>query len=462
METQSLSLSPFQQRVMLIPEEADCFLGGGRGGGKSYTLALLALRHVEQYGSRARILYVRQTYRGLADFELLTRELFAAVYGTAARYNSAEHVWRFPNGATMELGQLETHSDYAKYQGRSFTLLMGDEVGQYATPDLLDILRSNLRGPKGLPVRVILAANPGGVGHHWCASRYVFKGAPWTPFYEERSKRPWVYAPSTFTENTFIDQAQYRDQLHSSAPHDPELLRAWLDGDWAVARGAYFASVIEEKRNAIDPHLWTTIPEYFGGRWDAFLAHDFGSAAPSVTYLMLQSPGATGPDGRFYPRDSLIIVDELATNQRGRLNAGLGYTVPHLAELIRGMCARWLIAPYGVADDACFANTGHATGSIADEFRRCGVFFSPARKADRITGWATMRRLLADAGKPDVPGLFITRAAEYFWQTVPSLARDEKRVEDVDTRGPDHGADAVRYGCLRLRNQMEAFPLVGF
>jgi hypothetical protein len=447
---------------MLIPEEADCFLGGGRGGGKSYTLALLALRHVEQYGARARILYVRQTYRGLADFELLTRELFGAVYGTGARYNAAEHVWRFPNGATMELGQLETHSDYAKYQGRSFTLLMGDEVGQYATPDLLDILRSNLRGPKGLPVRVILAANPGGVGHHWCASRYVFKAAPWTPFHEERSKRPWVYAPSTFTENTFIDQAQYRDQLHSSAPHDPELLRAWLDGDWAVARGAYFASVIEEKRNAIDPHLWAAIPEYFGGRWDAFLAHDFGSAAPSVTYLMAQSPGAVGPDGRFYPRDSIVIVDELATNQRGRLNAGLGYTVPHLAELIREMALRWRVAPYGVADDACFANTGHATGSIADEFRRCGVFFSPARKADRITGWATMRRLLADAGKPDVPGLYVTRAAEYFWQTVPSLARDEKRVEDVDTRGPDHGADAVRYGCLRLRGGMQAFPLTGW
>ena len=29
------------------------------------------------------------------------------------------------------------------------------------------------------------------------------------------------------------------------------------------------------------------------------------------------------------------------------------------------------------------------------------------------------------------------------------LARDTKRIEDVDTTGPDHGADAIRYGCLR-------------
>ena len=28
-------------------------------------------------------------------------------------------------------------------------------------------------------------------------------------------------------------------------------------------------------------------------------------------------------------------------------------------------------------------------------------------------------------------------------------ARDAKRIKDVDTTGPDHGADAIRYGGLR-------------
>jgi hypothetical protein len=462
METQSLSLSPFQHRVLTIPEEIDIFLGGGRGGGKSFTLALLALRHAEQYGPRAHILYLRKTYAGLRDFELLTRELFAKIYGTAARFNAAEHIWRLPGGATLELGQLETHSDWAKYQGRSQTLILCDEAGQYDSPDLLDLLRSNLRSQKGIPLRMIISANPGGVGHHWLAQRYVFKAAPWTPFYEERSKRTFVHAPSTFVENTFIDQAQYRAQLESSAPHDPELLKAWLEGSWTIARGAFFSSVIDEARNAIDPAKWQTIPDNQGWRWDHWLAHDAGFSAPSVTYVMLQSPGAQGPDGRYYPRDSIVIVDELATNQRGRLNAGLGWTVPILAEEIQTMCRRWRIAPRGVADDACFANMGYATGSIADEFRRSGVSFYPARKADRISGWQTMRTLLSNAGKPDVPGLYISRAAEYFWQTVPYLARDERRTEDVDTKGPDHAADACRYGVLRMRDQAMAFPLAGF
>ena len=447
----NLQLSDFQRRALEAPEEFDLFLGGGRGGGKSYTLALVALRHAEQYEARARVLYIRPTYKGLMDFELVTRELFGTVYGTGARFNAAEHVWRLPNGAYLELGQLESASDYAKYQGRSFTLLLIDEAGQYAQPDLLDILRSNLRGPRDIPVRVVAAANPGGVGHFWIAQRYVFRGAPWRPFFEPKSKRRWVYCPSTFVENPFIDRDQYRDQLHSACPEDPELLRAWLTGDWAVARGAYFGGCLDEGRNAVGP--WSAIP----AGWDTYLAHDFGSSAPSVTYLCAQSPGAEH-DGRFYPRDSIVLVDELAAVRHGNLNTGLGWTAATTAEAIREFCERWKVSPEGVADDACFAKTGHGA-TIADEFARGGVRFQPAQKADRISGWQLMRRLLADAGKPDRPGLYVSRVCGYFWATVPYLARDQKRVEDVDSAGPDHAADAARYGCLRLRRWASVEPL---
>ncbi len=456
---QTIETNEFQRKALLLPEEVDAFLGGGRGGGKSYALALLALRHIEQYGERARILYIRRTYKGLSDFELLTRELFGMVYGTAARYNGAEHVWRFPNNGYLELGQLESHGDYAKYQGRSFTLLMADEIGQFPTPDLLDLLRSNLRGPRDMPIRVVLAANPGGPGHHWIAKRYVFTGAPWRPFLEPKSKRQWAYAPSTFAGNQFIDIEQYREQLESSCPHDPELLRAWVEGDWTVSRGAYFASVLDEGRNAVDP--WEKIPAYRWGTWQTYFAHDFGSSAPSVTYIVAKSPGGEGPDGKYYARDSLILVDELATAKRDQPNEGLGWTVPILAEEIITMCKRWKVRPEGVADDACFAKTGHGAGSIADEFMRAGVRFSPAKKADRLTGWAIMRRLLADAGKPDVPGLYIARTCSYFWETVPYLGRDQKRVEDVDSSGPDHAADCVRYACLKQRSEMQRVRLAG-
>lgn len=451
----SLRLSPFQTRVLSVPEAFDVFLGGGRGGAKSYTLALLALRHVEQYGAKARVLYLRRTHKGCADFIFLCLELFGAIYGTALRFNAQEGLFRFPNGGTLEVNQLEGVSDYAKFQGRSFTLLLPDEAGQFATPELLDRLRSNLRGPRGLPIRAVLAANPGDVGHQWLAARYVFKAAPWQPFAEPFSGRTFVYAPSTFLDNPFIDQDAYRAQLGASCPSDPELLRAWLDGDWTIARGAYFAAVLDEKRNAVE--RWKAVP----ARWRTYLAHDFGSSAPSATYLVAKSPGATGPDKRFYPRGSLVLLDELATNEPGNLSKGMGYTVPVLAERIREFCAGWKVRPEGVADDAIFAQGGHERGSIADEFAAAGVSFIPAKKADRVTGWNIMRRLLQDAGKPDVPGLYVARHCEYFWATVPYLGRDPRKVEDLDSRGPDHAADAVRYGCLRESQEVQRFALSG-
>jgi len=445
-----IELSDFQKKVCTIPEQFDLFLGGGRGGAKSFTMAILALRHIEQYKEKARVLYIRQTYKGLADFENLTREIFGKLYRNKASYNQNERIWKLPDGY-MELGQLESPRDYDKYQGRSFTLLLIDEAGQYATPELLDRLRSNLRGPKDMPIRIVMSGNPGGTGHHWIAKRYVFKNAPWKPFNEDDTKRQWVYAPSTYLDNPFIDQQEYKDQLKASCPSDPELLRAWLQGDWSVSRGAFFASVISEKANAIEP--WEEIPLTNGGwnnpqkKWEHWLAHDYGSSAPSVTYVMVKSPGDEYND-IYYPKDSIIIIDELATADPVALNEGLGYTVPHLSEYIKEMCDKWDIKARGVADDAIFAQHGSGAGSIADEFKREDVYFRKAQKADRKSGWEIMRRMLQDAGKPDKPGLYIARNCEYFWQTVPYLGRDPRNAEDLDTRGPDHGADAVRYGIL--------------
>ena len=237
----------------------------------------------------------------------------------------------------------------------------------------------------------------GDVGHQWIAKRYVFRAAPWVPFNEETSDRTFVYAPSVFTDNPFIDRDGYRGQLEASCPSDPELLRAWLEGDRTVSRGAFFGSVLEEKRNAVAQ--WPHIP--WG--WEVFLAHDFGSSAPSVTYIIAKSPGAEA-FGQWFARDSLILVDELATNEPGNVSKGLGWTVPKLAEAIHELCQRWEVRPLrhieglptvanwahvrpmGVADDAIFAKSGHSTGSIADEFRAAGVTFMRTRAFRSIPG----------------------------------------------------------------------------
>src|SRR5258708_38523488 len=301
---QKLNISPFQQNVLRVPEAFDLFLGGGRGGAKTATLVFLALRCVEQYGAKARVLYLRLTHKGCADFVSLCFDLLGPIYGTALRFNGQEGLFRFPTGGTLEVNQLESASDYQKYQGRSFTLLLIDEAGQFATPELLDRLRSNLRGPRGLPIRCVLAGNPGDVGHQWLAARYVFKAAPWTPFLEPASGRTFVYAPSTFLDNPYVDQDAYRRQLGASCPADPELLRAWLVGDWSVARGAYFAAVLEESRTAVA--RWSEIPKHRAVNGQNFLCHDLGRRRPGVPYPVPPSPGVDRPTNKSTPPASLL------------------------------------------------------------------------------------------------------------------------------------------------------------
>jgi hypothetical protein len=184
--------------------------------------------------------------------------------------------------------------------------------------------------------------------------------------------------------------------------------------------------------------------------WDLYLAHDFGVSAPSVTYVCAESPGATGPDGRYFPKGSIVLLDELATHEPGSLERGMGYTVPRLAEEITALARHWRLKPEGVADDAIFGRHGGAAGTIADEFRSAGVTFTPARKGERVAGWEIMRRMLQDAGKPDRPGLYVSRLCEYWWATVPSLPRDPRKTDDVDSRAADHAADACRYALNRI------------
>lgn len=458
----TLTLTSFQERVLCTPETADLFLGGGRGGGKSYALALLFLRHAEQHDGRARMLFVRRSFPGVVDFEQTTREVYGLVYGRAASYNAGSHLWRFPGGGTLQLDQIEGVADFTKYQGKSFTLIAVDEAGQYPDPAPLDLLRSCLRAAAPMQPRMVLAANPGGAGHGWLSRRHVFAAAPWQPYSEENTGRQFINCPSLFSDNVHLDRPGYARQLQAACATDPELLKAWRDGDWTVARGAYFSAVLDQGRVLLEPWKPDALPRRTRDRegWDFYLAHDFGVSAPSVTYVCAESPGMGGPDDRWYARGSVVLLDELATNEPNSLERGMGYTVPVLSERIKELAKRWQMRPEGNADDAIFAKTGHGAGSISDEFRGCGVSFTPAKKADRLTGWERMRRMLADAGKVDVPGLYVSRLCEYWWQTVPILPRDPKKPDDVDTRAADHAADACRYALMRQRNFVIVEPLM--
>jgi len=454
-------LSEWQKQAMAVPESFDLALAGGRGGGKTRLLFVLFLRHAEQWKDQARCLVVRRSFPGLSELESDLHAFLSAVYGHKGfNHDRRTHKFTLPNGATIQLDQLESERDFSKYQGKSFSHIAVDEAGQFASPALVDRLRSSLRAPRGIPLRFIILANPGGSGHHWLAKRYAMRQS-WVPFTDEATGGQFVTIASTYRDNEFIDRDRYAANLRAACATDPELARAWLDGDWSVIRGAYFAHVLDTQRTLIE--AWPYLPHRINHRlnkrsiyhhdpslvtdWRIFLAHDFGVSAPSVTYLVARSPGHSAPDGVVYPKDSIILLDEITTAHPDDETQSTGLTVPEQAAAIVDMCRQWQAKPQGVADDAIFNRTGGEAGSIAQEFQRNGVMFQRAHKGGRVAGWQTVARLLQDSGKPDKPGLYVSRRCAYWWATVPNLPRDPRRPEDIDTTGPDHAADACRYAC---------------
>ena len=128
-------------------------------------MLLLLLRLVEQYAQAARPLLLRETLKALVEMEEELDLIFTVAYGRGIKHNRAEHMFLLPNGAIIELGQLETASDYKKYAGRSFTFLGIDEAGQLRDMRWVNLCRANLRSPKNIPLRTVLSANPGGTQH---------------------------------------------------------------------------------------------------------------------------------------------------------------------------------------------------------------------------------------------------------------------------------------------------------
>src|SRR5207302_9782370 len=84
-----------------------------------------------------------------------------------------------------------------------------------------------------------------------------------------------------------------------------------------------------------------------------------------------------------------------------------------------------------------------------------GATFEPADKkpGSRKQGWQQLRKFLSNvepapgAGR-EQPGLFIWSNCTHWLRTVPTLPRDEKDMDDIDTAAEDHCGDETRY---RLR-----------
>lgn len=425
--------SPFQAQVLAVPEDMNLFLGGGRGGGKSFAVMLLILRHCNQYKNRARVLVTRRRLKSLLQFAEELRALLRSAYGAGFTYNQNDNIFRLSNGATIALTHCESSAALQDtVQGMTFSLIVVDEAGEGPELPVIDALALTLRAP-GVPLRLILAGNPGGANHSALAERYVTGRAPWAPF--EFADQQWVYAPSTVDDNPHLPEA-YKRNFSVLAHTDPALYKAHRHGDWSAIVGDYFGGVWQHARAVFDHHELP--PDCFGS---LRLSIDWGSAAPCASVLGGQlAYDVRLSDDRVMPKGSWVIYDEHVEADPKNISRGTGRTPGQIAPALHAMCARSGVRARGVIDSAAEARTaGRAESSIGDLFREAGVRVSPARKGARVPRFELLKQLMANGE------FFVASRCRYWLATVPALPRDPRNPEDVDSSANDHALDATSY-----------------
>jgi len=343
-------------------------------------------------------------------------------------------LWTFPNGATLRFRSLERDADAEKYQGHSYTDVFFEELGNYPNPIPVMKLKATLRSAEGVPCQFHATGNPGGPGHNWVKMRYVDPAPLGWEIIEEHNMRR-IFIPAKVDDNQLLMTADpgYVDRLKQTG--SPELVRAWLEGDWDVVEGAFFECWRAEK-HVIEPF---SIPDY----WLKFRAFDWGSSAPFSVGWWAVSDGLE-VDDRVYPKGALIRYREWYGASAP--NVGLKLTNERIAQGIIDREDETIT--YSVADPSIFIVQGGP--SIAEQMAKAGILW---RKADNrrvgprgaMSGWAEMRsRMIGD----DNPMIYCFKTCVDSIRTIPSLPHDVRRSEDIDSSSEDHAADEWRYACM--------------
>jgi hypothetical protein len=406
--------------------------GGARGGGKTDgVLGKFAIKQ-EQLGERFNAIFFRKELPQADDLIERAKQIYLPL---RAHWQDQKKQFTFPGGGRLRFRPLSDDADAEKYQGQNLSDCAVEEAGNYADPSCIWKLFGALRGSGN--GQVILTFNPGGVGHGWLKEMFI-RPAPkgmaiLTKTLPNGKSFKYIYIPSRVHDNRILlaRDPEYIDRLHMVG--SPELVRAWLEGDFEIHEGSFFPEF--SSKHIITPFK---VPDH----WPRYLGYDWGYRSPFAACWGAVSSGKDDKGNEVpYPKDSIIVYREL-----------WGKMVDNATQASQIAAASRGEQPQSVADPSVFNNNGGP--SIAEQLNAILVKNGhPAFKRadnDRPSGWSQIRQRLVGIkeGKEDVkPLLYVFATCPYLIQTLPALSIDKKHPEEADTDGDDHMIDALRYMC---------------
>lgn len=187
---------------------------------------MAALQYVDVPGYRA--LLLRRTYQDLALPGALMDRAAEWLRPTAAHWDETKKRWRFPSGATITFGYLQTEADKERYQGAELSFIGVDELSQWSE-SAYRYLFSRLRRPEGfaVPIRMRAASNPGA---QWVKERFEITRGRTEPV-QWTSDGARAFVPARIIDNPALDDAAYIPMLNKL---DPVTRLQLLEGDWDV------------------------------------------------------------------------------------------------------------------------------------------------------------------------------------------------------------------------------------
>ena len=414
----------------------ELFYGGAVGGGKSdFLLGDFAQDVPQEWGPYCRGILFRQTYPELEELIGRALEIYPPWF-PGCEWKDSTKTWHWPNGATLKLRYLESESDWRRYWGHQYTWIGWDELPNWVSLNPYKKLKARLRSAHPVPNKRIRATgNPGGPSHHAVKEYFGIDLHPHGgQLMRDEFSGTRMFIRSRLDDNRILlaNDPSYRDRLRALG--SPELVRAWLEGDWSVIQGAFFPEFTPD-RHVIRPR---ELPDH----WTRFRAMDWGSARPfSVGWYAVSDGELEG-----IPRGCLVKYREWYGTTGN--NTGLKLTAEQVGEGIKAKSGVEKYA-YSVLDPAAFASDGGP--SIAERMYRAGVKFDRADNKrtghqGAMGGWDQLRARLA--GDEAGPMLLFFDTCVHTIRTIPALQHDENKPEDVDTEAEDHAGDETRYACM--------------
>ena len=464
-----ISLHQKQAEVLFSPA-TEILFGGAAGPGKSYLLRAAAIIWCNDIPG-LQVYLIRRTYPELMANHMEGPKSLRAMLAPWVEIGKVKIIQndiRFMhNGSAIHLRHCQYEKDVYDFQGAEIHCLLIDELTTF-TSTIYEFLRGRVRMtgikvPKrweGKFPRILCGSNPGNIGHNWVKAAFVDYG---TNMHETSSEeggmlRQFIPALMEDNPNLLEDDPGYRERLHGMS--DKSLVRAMEFGDWDMVAGGAISDLWDRKRHVVEPFK---IPK----GWYIDRSFDWGSTRPFSLGWWAESDGSPamlmGNRKRTWPKGTLFRIAEWY-GWNGKPDEGcrmedieIGKRMKEMELEMKETLGIGKVNP-GPADGMIFESQPGKPSiaqGIEKGYGKKDLFYpADKRPGSRIRRLAVFRRMLAASQKEPMEeaGIFFFETClSGAIRTIPTLPRDPRKPEDIDTASEDHVWDEIGYRITSLR-----------